>query len=81
MLNQEMRSVVRDVSPEDLEFQLEGWAGIGYTGSRRGYPIHNDEVAIAVDGVLRDPESFLKAFTRDREKALEEARGRSPLLP
>ncbi len=75
MLNQEMRSVVRDVSPEDLEFQLEGWAGIGYTGSRRGYPIHNDEVAIAVDGVLRDPESFLKAFTRDREKALEEAKG------
>ncbi|BBL48132.1 amidophosphoribosyltransferase [Metallosphaera sedula] len=80
MLNQEMRSVVRDVSPEDLEFQLEGWAGIGYTGSRRGYPIHNDEVAIAVDGVLRDPESFLKAFTRDREKALEEARGAFSLV-
>ncbi|ABP96122.1 amidophosphoribosyltransferase [Metallosphaera sedula] len=80
MLNQDMRSVVKDVSPEDLEFQLEGWAGIGYTGSRRGYPIHNDEVAIAVDGVLRDPESFLKAFTKDREKALEEARGAFSLV-
>ncbi|MCG3108637.1 Amidophosphoribosyltransferase [Metallosphaera sp. J1] len=80
MLNQEMRSVTRDVSPEDLEFQLEGWAGIGYTGSRRGYPIHNDEVAIVVDGVLREPENFLKTFTRDRERALEEAKGAFSLI-
>ncbi|AWS00653.1 amidophosphoribosyltransferase [Metallosphaera hakonensis] len=80
MLNEGMESFINDVSPEDLEFQLDGWAGIGYTGSRRGYPIHNDEVAISVDGVLKDPQGFLRTFTKDREKALEEAKGAFSLV-
>ncbi|QKQ99621.1 amidophosphoribosyltransferase [Metallosphaera tengchongensis] len=75
MLNNEIVFATKDVAPEDLELDMEGWAGIGYTGSRNGYPIVNEDVAISVDGVLRNPEEFLKKFTKDPRKALEEEKG------
>ncbi|AEB94411.1 MAG: amidophosphoribosyltransferase [Metallosphaera sp.] len=80
VLNEKMESITSRSSPEDLEFNLKGWAAIGYAGTRGGFPILNEEVALVIDGVLKDSETFLKQFTKDRERALQEAKGSFSLV-
>lgn len=80
VLNEKMKSITSRSSPEDLEFNLKGWAAIGYAGTRGGFPILNEEVALVIDGVLKDSETFLKQFTKDRERALQEAKGSFSLV-
>ncbi|EZQ04846.1 MULTISPECIES: amidophosphoribosyltransferase [Acidianus] len=63
-------------SPEDAEVSYDGWAGIGYSGSRKGYPVKVGGIAYVVDGVLKEnPEEFAKDLLKDPERALENAKG------
>lgn len=81
LLDERIRGKVRDVPPEDLDVELSGWAGIGYAGTRRGYPVITEEVAIVVDGVLKvDLEQFSRKLVSDPEGALLNSRGAFSLV-
>ncbi len=59
------------VAPEDLEFdELEGWAGIGYAGTS-SFPVQDDGIAIAIDGVARDTEQLAKGLQTDPRGTVE----------
>lgn len=60
-----------NVPPEDLSIEeLNGWAGIGYTGTRHEYPVVLDNGAIVVDGIVKD-HNILREIIRDPEKSIE----------
>nr|WP_252900350.1 hypothetical protein [Vulcanisaeta sp. JCM 14467] len=41
--NEGFTAVIDKAAPEDLEIdELRGWAGVGYTGTRPGYPLVTD---------------------------------------
>lgn len=68
------------VAPEDFNINAEGWAGIGYTGSREGKLYVFNEIAIVVDGVVKDkPEEIAKSLLKDPEN-VKEIRGAFSLL-
>ena len=78
VLKDEFKALAKDVAPEDLEIpsDFEGWSGIGYTGSKIGYPIVTDYGALVVDGIIKgDLNEFVKGLYKDPEKALDEAKG------
>ncbi|MCI2414361.1 MAG: amidophosphoribosyltransferase [Candidatus Aramenus sp.] len=79
LLNGEFYKHREDKSPEDLRFNGEGWAGIGYTGKERAYPVVYEDVAVAVDGVLKNPEA-LRGLSKDPEKTLSELEGAFSLV-
>ncbi|MEM4042328.1 MAG: amidophosphoribosyltransferase, partial [Saccharolobus sp.] len=48
-------SKLSDLAPEDLNIEgLDGWAGIGYTGTRYSYPIVFENGSVVVDGIVKD---------------------------
>ncbi|BCU71399.1 amidophosphoribosyltransferase [Stygiolobus caldivivus] len=76
-LNEKGFSTVLDnVAPEDLDIKgLEGWSGVGYSGTKGGYPMVTDYGVAVIDGVLRDPENLLRSIYKDPESGLRESKG------
>ena len=69
-------AVIDNAAPEDLEIDgLRGWAGVGYTGTRPGYPLVTDYGVAVVDGVVRNVEELLRGVYKDPERALADSRG------
>jgi len=66
------KTVAKNVAPEDLELpQFSGWAGIGYTGTRPGFPIVTDHGSLVLDGVIKgNIDEFVKELSKDAEKAV-----------
>ncbi len=79
LLNGEFYKHREDNSPEDMRFNGEGWAGIGYTGKDRAYPLVYEDVAVVVDGILKNPEA-LRRLPKDPEKTLSELEGAFSLV-
>lgn len=68
------------VAPEDFTINSEGWAGIGYTGSREGKLHVFNEIAIAIDGVTKEkPEEIAKTIIKDPEN-VKDIKGAFSLL-
>lgn len=66
-----IRTARSSVAPEDLEFgELEGWAGIGYAGTSN-YPIQSEGISLAIDGVIKDQEVFVKELEKDPVEAVK----------
>ncbi|MEM4085263.1 MAG: amidophosphoribosyltransferase [Saccharolobus sp.] len=67
-------SKLSDLAPEDLNIEgLDGWAGIGYTGTRYSYPIVFENGSVVVDGIVKDVNIF-KEIIRDPEKFIYDLR-------
>ena len=78
ILKDSFKSLSKDSAPEDLEIppDFEGWSGIGYTGTKIGYPIITDYGAMVIDGVIKgDINELAKELYKDPEKALTNAKG------
>ncbi|MGC9105901.1 MAG: amidophosphoribosyltransferase [Thermoprotei archaeon] len=72
-------------APEDLDeekvAQLNGWAGVGYSGNVEGVPVEGREAVMVYDGVIKgDLPALADAIARDPEKALAEMRGAASLI-
>lgn len=68
------------VAPEDFEISVEGWAGIGYTGSKEGKLQVFSDIAIAIDGVVKEsPQEIAKLLLKDPEK-VKDVKGAFSLL-
>ncbi len=79
MLNDEFYKHREDKSPEDLRFKGEGWAGIGYAGKDATYPVVFEDVAVVVDGVVKNLE-LLSKLPRDPEGILSQLEGAFSLI-
>ncbi|AWR97556.1 amidophosphoribosyltransferase [Acidianus sulfidivorans JP7] len=68
ILNEKIVKSDSNSAPEDLEINSEGWAGIGYTGSRGCKLQIFDEIALAIDGITKEsPEQIAKIVLKDPE--------------
>ena len=78
ILKESFKALSKDSAPEDLEISsdFEGWSGIGYTGTKIGYPIITDYGAMVIDGIIKeDINELAKGLYKDPEKALTNAKG------
>ncbi|AHC51827.1 amidophosphoribosyltransferase [Sulfolobus acidocaldarius SUSAZ] len=66
-----------DSAPEDLELpEIQGWAGVAYTGLEKKYPYTTDYGVLVIDGVVKtDLNELSKKLYKDPETALMEADG------
>jgi len=81
LLDGKIREKINDVPPEDLEVDIGGWAGLGYAGTRRGYPVVTDDAALVIDGVIKvDMNEFSKRLVTDPESAILSAKGAFSLI-
>jgi len=81
LLDGKIREKINDVPPEDLEVDIGGWAGLGYAGTRRGYPVVTDDAALVIDGVIKvDLNEFSKRLVTDPESAILSAKGAFSLI-
>ena len=78
-LNNGFSKIQGEKPPEDLKFSLDGWAGIGYTGNSAYYPIIFDDVAIVVDGIIKNKE-LLNKVNKDPDTTLKELKGAFSLI-
>lgn len=78
LLRDSFKGISKDAAPEDIEIpsDLEGWAGVGYTGTKVGYPIITDYGTLVVDGIIKgDINEISKGLYKDPENTLKEVKG------
>ncbi|QIW24376.1 amidophosphoribosyltransferase [Sulfolobus sp. S-194] len=78
ILKENFQLITNEGAPEDIELpsNIEGWAGIGYTGTKIGYPIITDFGTLVVDGIIKgDLNEIAKGLYKDPENTLKEING------
>ena len=66
--------------PEDIEINDQGWAGIGYTGSRKEYPLVFNDMAMVIDGVVKDDLKSIAEKILSNPEKLSDVRGAFSLI-
>ncbi|ARM76261.1 amidophosphoribosyltransferase [Acidianus manzaensis] len=80
ILNEKILKSDSNLAPEDFEINDEGWAGIGYTGSRQNKLYLFDQMAITIDGITKEtPEEISKIILKDPEN-LKNVKGAFSLI-
>ncbi|MQL55103.1 amidophosphoribosyltransferase [Acidianus ambivalens] len=80
ILNDKISSGHFSSPPEDIEINEHGWAGIGYTGSKEGYPIVFDDVALVIDGVIKEDPKIIAEKVLSSPEDLKDVRGAFSLI-
>ncbi|BFI73943.1 amidophosphoribosyltransferase [Sulfurisphaera ohwakuensis] len=78
ILKENFQLITNEGAPEDIELpqNIEGWAGIGYTGTKIGYPIITDFGTLVIDGIIKgDLNEIAKGLYKDPENTLKEING------
>ncbi|BAK54603.1 amidophosphoribosyltransferase [Sulfurisphaera tokodaii] len=78
ILKENFQLITNEGAPEDIELppNIEGWAGIAYTGTKIGYPIITDFGTLVVDGIIKgDLNEIAKGLYKDPENTLKEING------
>ncbi|BDC19619.1 amidophosphoribosyltransferase [Acidianus sp. HS-5] len=80
VLNDKISSGHSSNPPEDIEINDQGWIGIGYTGNKEEYPLVFDEVAMVIDGIVKDNPSSIAEKILSNPEEISKVRGAFSLV-
>ncbi|BFH74526.1 amidophosphoribosyltransferase [Sulfurisphaera javensis] len=78
VLKDNFKAITNEGAPEDITLpsDIDGWAGVGYTGSKISYPIITDYGTLVVDGIIKgDIQEIAKGLYKEPEKTLRDIQG------
>lgn len=78
ILKENFKLITNEGAPEDINLpsDVDGWAGVGYTGTKIGYPIVSDYGTLVIDGMIKgDLQEIIRKLYSEPENALRDING------